>query len=136
MVVIRELRLPALSSLDAISLPVESKRCMYGSLIEPLYNERVTEVPAAMPFNTHVSHGLLRGLRPPVPLPEIVVVLELTADATLAAKRSIARDAAIAETKVCAVNRRADERRERADAHATRSRLLRLTFTTNSATEL
>jgi hypothetical protein len=109
---------------------------MYGSLIEPLYNVMVTDVPAAMPFKTHVSHGLLRGLRPPVPLPEMVVVLELTADATLAAKSSIASDAAIAETKVCAVNRRADERRERTDAHAIRPRLLRITFTTNSATEL
>ena len=44
----------------------------------------MTEVPAEIPFSTHVSHGLLRGLRPPVPFPEIVVVEEFTADATSA----------------------------------------------------
>ncbi len=52
---------------------------MYGSLIDPLYSVMVTDVPALMPLSTHVSHGLLRGLNPPVPLPEIVVVAELTA---------------------------------------------------------
>lgn len=47
-----------------------------------MYSE--TDVPAEIPFKTHVSHGLLRGLRPPVPLPDIVDVAEFTADATSA----------------------------------------------------
>lgn len=85
---------------------------MYGSLIVPLNNVMVTDVPAAMPFKTQVSHGLLRGLRPPVPLPEIVVGALLTAEATLSVNINIASDAAITENRDRAVNLIMDERRE------------------------
>ena len=77
-----------------------------------MYNVTVTDVPAAMPFSTQVSHGLLRGLRPPVPLPEIVVVLELTAEATLSVNSNIASVAATTENKERAVKLITDERRE------------------------
>jgi hypothetical protein len=56
-----------------------------------MYN--VTDVPALIPFNTHVSHGYPRGLDPPVPLPEIVVVTELTADTDVENNNIAASDA-------------------------------------------
>lgn len=134
--VIFEFKLPAPSSFEAINDPDELNKCMYGSLIDDLYMYNVTEVPGLMPFSTHVSQGLLRGLRPPVPLPEIVVVDELTADATFAVNKSIASEAAMTEINERAVKRIADERRARDAAALCMKHLFLLLNTTNSAQKL
>lgn len=134
--VILEFKLPAESSSLATTCPAELNQCKYGSVIVPLYNVMVTDVPAAMPFRTHVSQGLLRGLRPPVPLPEIVVVTELTAATELVVNNNIASDAMNAETSERAVKRVADERRECADAAPISGRIFVTIFTTNSAPKL
>lgn len=130
---ILEFKFPAESSSLPTTCPAELNQCMYGSLIVPLNNVMVTDVPAAMPFKTQVSHGLLRGLRPPVPLPEIVVGALLTAEATLSVNINIASDAAITENRDRAVNLIMDERRESTGASRIKECSCNTIFTTNSA---